>query len=1092
MKCFFSFCERLQKRLLFPLLLVGATIINSSVCDAFQAATAATGANDAAVEAALEALKDGFFREGPVERGEYQISTPGRGETLDGPWSVEIGNVDLRTYREQIPYKGAHAVDLNGSRAGSLYQRVTLVPGTEYKLGFLAAGNWATNPTKPRHFSVWIGTERVQFTIEPPAEIESELPEWQTMSASFTAARAVNAVRFQSDNPGFKDGTLITAVSFSLDGPAFEEPPALDTLEIPLPDTLDDFVADRQAAIVLGKALFWDMQAGSDGRTACASCHWNAGADIRTRHSVEAGAIGSVFPRDAAQQAARDLAAANKRGNNVQLSSSDFPLHKVAKPTKPANEAGFEEYANPVERSTSEVIGSQGVVAGAQAGVFLGSAVEPHSKVVDSDFTWEGGHVRRVTGRNAPTNINAVFLDRLFWDGRAQHEFNGVNPFGDLDSDARVWKASSVGGSMEQVQVLLNNAALASQSVGPILSSIEMSWTGREFSEIGRKLFSLRPLALQRVAADDSVLGPYVSAEQETGLDEATAGYAQLVRAAFKPEWWSSVDVTESGHTQMEANFSLFWGLSLMMYQSTLVSDQTPYDAYANGDEYALSDAAKVGLSIFMNEGNCYGCHGGPQFAGGTVNSLPGAAGESGVEHMEMAAGGEAWYDAGFYNIGVRPSVEDLGVGADIPGFGPLSYVRREQNGRGKYPESKIGPNERTAVNGAFKSPSLRNVELTGPYMHNGGFSTLEQVVEFYTRGADFFHTNIDDLDPAVDGIPSLQSDPEGIAALVEFMKSLTDERVRNQAAPFDHPELILVHGHDSVVDGTATDKLCVLPATGANGGDRLQTFEEALENFQLPDLDSVAVAQLPLESQIVVVSEEPAAEEPAAEEPAAEEPAAEEDFIVTAPGAPDDPKYGRPNYGPREYVVLPAPPYYGPRYDRYLGGKGDPNYEPPVVYVDPHLASDPSNRVPYGTKTSAALGYKMSDSDFVPTSGDGGVANSDAVAAVGEKIDASSDLTPTSYRGKYYVPGQALPYTPYYGKDSSYRYEGELIPKYDFYLGEKGDPDYEPPVVYIDAHRASDPSNLVPYGTKTSRALAYKTADDQDYSPISGHGSDD
>jgi len=94
---------------------------------------------------------------------------------------------------------------------------------------------------------------------------------------------------------------------------------------------------------------------------------------------------------------------------------------------------------------------------------------------------------------------------------------------------------------------------------------------------------------------------------------------------------------------------------------------------------------------------------------------------------MEMAAGGEAWYDAGFYNIGVRPSVEDLGVGADIPGFGPLSYVRREQNGRGKYPEAKIGPNERTAVNGAFKSPSLRNVELTGPYMHNGGFSTLEQ-----------------------------------------------------------------------------------------------------------------------------------------------------------------------------------------------------------------------------------------------------------------------------------------------------------------------------------------------------------------------------
>lgn len=55
---------------------------------------------------------------------------------------------------------------------------------------------------------------------------------------------------------------------------------------VPLPSQLNDFVKDRKAAVQLGKALFWDMQLGSDGLMACASCHFHAGADTRAKNQM--------------------------------------------------------------------------------------------------------------------------------------------------------------------------------------------------------------------------------------------------------------------------------------------------------------------------------------------------------------------------------------------------------------------------------------------------------------------------------------------------------------------------------------------------------------------------------------------------------------------------------------------------------------------------------------------------------------------------------------------------------------------------------------------------------------------------------------
>src|SRR5436853_6224541 len=96
----------------------------------------------------------------------------------------------------------------------------------------------------------------------------------------------------------------------------------------------------------------------------------------------------------------------------------------------------------------------------------------------------------------------------------------------------------------------------------------------------------------------------------------------------------------------------------------------------------------------------------------------------------------------------------------------------------------------RDATDGAFKAPSLRNVELTGPYFHNGGYATLEQVVDFYNRGGNVRRTANGDTSGYGSTTSNLGSDvrPIGLsatekAALVALRKPLPDDRVRHPEA---------------------------------------------------------------------------------------------------------------------------------------------------------------------------------------------------------------------------------------------------------------------------------------------------------------------
>jgi cytochrome c peroxidase len=104
---------------------------------------------------------------------------------------------------------------------------------------------------------------------------------------------------------------------------------------------------------------------------------------------------------------------------------------------------------------------------------------------------------------------------------------------------------------------------------------------------------------------------------------------------------------------------------------------------------------------------------------------------------------------------------------------------------------------------GSFKAAPLRNVELTGPYFHNGGKLTLRQVVDFYTRGGDFpisnsAHRDFNLVNMNVE-IQSNLSEEEKVA-LVDFLLEITDERNRFARAPFDKPEVIVP------MDGLAPD----------------------------------------------------------------------------------------------------------------------------------------------------------------------------------------------------------------------------------------------------------------------------------------------
>ena len=681
--------------------------------------------------------------------------------------------------------------------------------------------------------------------------------------------------------------------------PADARVPGLESLHratlrdgVPLPPNLGDFVKNRRAALQLGKALFWDMQVGSDGVQACASCHFHAGADNRSQNALNPalriifdthdGDVEGYFNAEFANAAFRF----DTRPPNDTLQREDFPFVKSIQEIRRTADGIIEPGLN----NSNDIVGSMGVFPMQFAGVRPGFPVDSGTPQFDPVFNVQGrSSVRRVEPRNTPSVINAVFNFTNFWDGRASPIFNGRGAFGHHDRTANILVNRSGQGLVKE-RIALENASLASQSLQPPSSPQEMSFdlsaqgNLRTMPEVGLKLLRrspqtgalLIPLGLQKVHHQDSVLGALAN---EEGRGLATS-YEALIKKAFADQYWNSAERvtlpgTSSGttFTQMEANFSLFFGLAVMVYQSTLVADRSAFDQWMESGRFnkEFDSEALAGLNLFVNQGKCIRCHSGPELTAASVRNAQG--GKNMIRAMAMAQG-SALYDNGFYNTSITPSTDDAGRGDLNINDQPLASARQalfdrlgidritfpilgndsipakdEDSGAPVCedansnhvcdPDEAILPAfQRVAVDGAFKTPGLRNVELTGPYFHNGGVATLRQVVQFYNRGGNFCQFNRRDLDRNIEPL-GLSAEQE--EQLVAFLVSLTDPRVKYRQAPFDHPELrIPVDGLDA--RGTRT-----LKAVGARGAEHgLKTFLDLDPQDAIFTPAGVCVAQAP------------------------------------------------------------------------------------------------------------------------------------------------------------------------------------------------------------------------------------------------------
>lgn len=184
---------------------------------------------------------------------------------------------------------------------------------------------------------------------------------------------------------------------------------------------------------------------------------------------------------------------------------------------------------------------------------------------------------------------------------------------------------------------------------------------------------------------------------------------------------------------------------ALASFERNILSFDSAYDRYKYGaDEKAISPSAKRGETLFFGEKlECYHCHGGSNF---TDN----------VKHTKLPLTEVGFHNTGLYNL----------------------------NGRGAYPKVNPGLMQFTGRpddEGKFRTPSLRNIALTAPYMHDGSIPSLDKVIkDHYAVSGRAAKTKQGASPLRSSFIGGFQITPAEVADLVEFLKTLTDERFIN------------------------------------------------------------------------------------------------------------------------------------------------------------------------------------------------------------------------------------------------------------------------------------------------------------------------
>ncbi len=221
-------------------------------------------------------------------------------------------------------------------------------------------------------------------------------------------------------------------------------------------------------------------------------------------------------------------------------------------------------------------------------------------------------------------------------------------------------------------------------------------------------------------------------------------------------------------------------GMALASYQRTLLSGDSPFDRwYYGGEEQALSAEAQQGFELYIGRAGCAACHHiGETAALFSDDRLH----NTGLGYRE--------------SMGLRPEKQTVLVAPGVT----LEIDRAIIEQVGEPPPADVGRYEVTQDprdRWKYKTPSLRNLTLTAPYMHNGAFTTLRQVVDFYDAGGVANEL----LDPL---IRPLHLSEKEKAALIAFLESLTGSNVDTLVADaFAAPVGDLGRGDPSWVHGT-------------------------------------------------------------------------------------------------------------------------------------------------------------------------------------------------------------------------------------------------------------------------------------------------
>ncbi|MAG94464.1 MAG: hypothetical protein CMJ48_12040 [Planctomycetaceae bacterium] len=201
---------------------------------------------------------------------------------------------------------------------------------------------------------------------------------------------------------------------------------------------------------------------------------------------------------------------------------------------------------------------------------------------------------------------------------------------------------------------------------------------------------------------------------------------------------------------------------AIAAFETLLIPRNVPFDRFLNGQADALSAEAKAGLTLFIGKAGCIKCHNGPYLADGKKHAL-------GVpENPEV-------FSDPFRIITFRSQLKFVGT----PNYLNL------RNDPGNYSVTKNAKDF-----GKFRTPTLREVGNTAPYMHNGMLPTLEAVVDFYNNGGgDNVRNNKSDL------VKPLELTAEEKASLVAFLKSLSGDPIVINFAQTELPEYGLIEG---------------------------------------------------------------------------------------------------------------------------------------------------------------------------------------------------------------------------------------------------------------------------------------------------------